>query len=109
DLAKLLGVDAVVFASVTKYRYLDEKASMGIDAGKQVLGAVTKGASDRYTSGVNSKTNDINVTCSLIDQKDGEVLWKINNDESADWRKTPNVVVDDLNKKLAKRFPYKYL
>lgn len=108
-LAKMLGVDAVVFSTVTKHRYLDDKTSMGIDAGKQILGAVTKGQSNQYTWGISSKTNDILVTCSLIDAKDGEVLWKINDDKPADWSRLPNEIVDKINHRLAKRFPYKKL
>ena len=109
DLAKILGVDAVVFATVTKYRYMDDKAAMGIGLGKSVLSSVTRGQSNLYTSGVSSKTNDVKVTCSLIDAKTGEVLWKINSDTEVDWNKTSNVVIDRVNGRLSESFPYKFL
>ena len=109
ELAKMLGVDAVVFATVTKYRYLDDKASMGIGMGKNALSVATGGRSNVFTSGMNSKTNDVKVTCSLIEARDGDVLWKTNHDGSADWNRPANTVVDNLNTHLASNFPYKYL
>jgi TolB-like protein len=109
DLAKILGVDAVVFATVTKYRYMDEKTSMGINLGKTALNEATGGAAHKYTKGVSSKTNDIKVTCSLIEARDGDVLWKINDDQNADWKKPAGTVIDGLNQRLAEYFPYKYL
>ncbi len=109
ELAKLLGVDAVVFATVTKYRYLDDKTSMGIGVGKTALSLATGGRSNVLTSGVSSKTNDVKVTCSLIEARDGDVLWKTNHDGSADWNRPANTVIDNLNSYLASNFPYKYL
>lgn len=109
ELAKILGVDAVVFATVTKHRYLDDKTSVALGAGKQALGLATGGKSDVYTSGLSTKTNDIKVTCSLVEARDGDVLWKINDDREADWDKPSNVVIDKLNQKLSENFPYKFL
>jgi hypothetical protein len=109
ELAKMLGVDAVVYATVTKYRYLDDKASMGIDLGNQALSSVTRGQSNAYTKDISSKTNDVKVTCTLVNAVDGDVLWKINDDKSANWSKNTNTVIDGLNEKLAVNFPYKFL
>jgi hypothetical protein len=109
ELAKMLSVDAVVFATVTKYRYLDDKTSMGIGVGKTALSVATGGRSNWLASGVSSKTNDVKVTCSLIEARDGDVLWKTNHDGTADWNRPANTVVDNLNSYLAYNFPYKYL
>jgi hypothetical protein len=105
DLAKMLGVDAVVFATVIKNRYLDDLTSAGISAGSRVLSFATKG----LVEGASSKTNDVKLTCSLIEARDGDVLWKIDGDATADWSKTANVVIDRLNQVLSVDFPYKSL
>jgi hypothetical protein len=102
ELAKLLGVDAVVRSSIQKDRYMSDLASAGIDAGQKVLNAVLK--NPVLVPGTN-KTNDIRATCSLI--SNGETLWNDNYKRESDWNSPANDIIERITDNFARHFPYR--
>lgn len=100
ELCRLLKVDAVVRMKIQKKRYMSDAASMGIDYGKQVLGAVLK--RNVYAP---SKTNDIIASCSII--SNGETVWNDNYRRSADWDTPAEQVVDRITENFAYHIPYR--
>lgn len=106
ELAELLEVDAVVKVQVEKQRYMSDIASMGISIGKRIIDILT-----RYRSVVVgnelSKTSDINSNCSIVNGKDGSILWSMKATSSTDWQRPSFEVIDRLNRQLAKDMPYR--
>jgi len=106
ELAKILGVDAVVKARVDKQRYMSDIASMGISIGKKIIDILT-----RYRSVVVgndlSKTSDINASCTIVNGKDGSTLWSMKQTSSTDWQRPSFEVIDKINRELAKNMPYR--
>ena len=100
ELTSLLGVDAVIRMKVQKKKYMSDKASMGIDYGRQVLGAITKKAIN-----VPNKTNDILASCSIISK--GETLWNDNYRGTSDWDTQPEYVVNNITRNFATHLPYR--
>ena len=105
-IAAMLGVDAVVTASVEKKRYLSDMASFGIDIGKRVLQLLGGLEAILAIPKDVEKTNDIFTTCSIIDQNGGVVLWSMSEKQETDWQKPDVEVVQNVCQKLAKNFPY---
>lgn len=106
ELARLLGVDAVVRTTVFKTRHLSDAASYGIDVGLAVLHEVTRGHADPYIPPGLTRTHDIRVDSTLCDGRDGSVLWRLVVDRETDWHRPANDVIAGLTKKLARKFPY---
>ncbi len=106
-LAKILKVDAVVKARVTKQRYLTDLASYGIDMGRKLLGVFTKGKSIFALPGDVDKTSDIRAICNLVNADDGVVLWSMSSQSETDWNDPDAEVIDRVNYRLAKNFPYR--
>lgn len=100
ELAKLLNVDAVLRLKVHEKRYMSDKASMGIDYGKQIIGSVLK-----RNIPVPGKTNDILASCSLISK--GETLWNKNYRREADWDSPVDYVVNNITSNIAYYIPYR--
>jgi hypothetical protein len=100
ELCKILKVDAVVRMKIQKRRYMSDAASMGIDYGRQVVGAVLK--RNVYAP---SKTNDIIASCSII--SNGETVWNDNYRRSADWDTPADYVVNNITENFANRIPYR--
>lgn len=105
-LAKLLGVDAVVKARIQKHRLMSDLASYGIDLGVHILSVLTDYGAWFWLPSDLTKTNEIKTSSSLIDQQ-GSSLWSIAFDADADWHKPANEIIDDINRKSAKNFPYR--
>jgi hypothetical protein len=101
ELVKLLNVDAVVRMKVQLKRYMSDKASMGIDYGRQIVGAVLK--KNIY---IPSKTNDVIASCSLVSK--GETLWNKNYRREADWDTPADYVVNNITRNFAYYIPYKH-
>lgn len=104
ELAKLLGVDAVIRMSIRKQRYMSDEASYGVGVAKQIA----------YKTGISSKvpvpnsvgkTYDIYATCNLI--SDNQTLWNDNYKRSTDYEVQPNVVVEWITNWFGENFPYK--
>lgn len=106
-LARILGVDAVVKARVEKTRYMSDLASYGISLGADILNVLTDGAAWFFIPGGVQKTNDINATCNVLNGTDGALLWRINVVAATDWTMPANQIIDNLNHKFARKFPYR--
>ena len=101
DLAKILGVDAVVRSTIQKDRLMSDLASAGIQAGKQILDAlVTKPVAVPATT----KTADIRATCSIV--SNGETLWNDYYKRESNWNAPANEVIENITNNFAKHFPY---
>ena len=109
DLARILGVDAVVRTRVEKTRYLSDGASFGIDAGihvlEEILGDDDDGDHHGHIPHV-LKTHDIFADGALLSGRDGELLWRVAVYRETDWTRSANDVIEGLTKKLARKFPY---
>ena len=104
ELAKLLGVDAVIRMNIRKQRYMSDEASYGVDVAKQVI----------YRSGIGSKvpvpnsvgkTYDIYASCNLL--SDNQTLWNDNYKRSTDYDTAPNVIIEWIANDFGENFPYK--
>ena len=104
ELARILGVDAIVRMRIEKKRYMSDLASFGIDMGRDILWQVTK-KDPILTPGVTNKTNDIFASCRLV--SNGETLWNDTYDRSADYSRPAENVIEDITNKFGKHFPYR--
>ncbi len=100
-LCRILKVDAVIRLKIQKKRYMSDAASMGIDYGRQVVGAVLK--RNIYAP---SKTNDIMASCSIISK--GETVWNDNYRRATDWDTPADYVVNNITENFAYHIPYRH-
>lgn len=98
ELARILKVDAVVKAKVEKERYMSDLASAGIQLAESIIGIIP---------GVRSNTNLVKGSCEVLDADDDASLWRIAADADADWSRPANEVIEALNRKFARNFPYR--
>lgn len=104
ELAKLLGVDAVIRMNVRKQRYMSDEASYGVDVAKQVIYKTGIGSKVPVPNSV-GKTYDIYATCNLLSEN--QTLWNDNYKRSTDYEVQPNVVVEWITNWFGENFPYK--
>jgi len=104
ELAKLLGVDAVIRMRIQKQRYMSDVASYGISVGRQII----------YNTGIGNKipvpyvsnrTNDIITSCNLV--SNGHALWNDNYTKASDWNTPSRDVIENITDNFGKHFPYK--
>lgn len=105
-LAQMLGVDAVVKTRIEKYRLMSDLASYGIDLGTRILGILSDYKIWFWLPPNLSKSKEIKSSCTLLD-KEGATLWSIAYDIDANWRSPANEIIDEINRKSAKHFPYR--
>jgi hypothetical protein len=103
DLSRILGVDAVVVPSATKRRYRSDNASFVMDLGQTVLAEVSK----KPIPVVNSKTNDIQITVSLVESSTGDTIWRHGLWGSVNWAYPAHMLIDDLAQRLVRTMPRK--
>ncbi len=107
ELADLLGVDAVIISRVEKKRYFSDLTSYGIDIGVKLISALSKNILPLLAGKGATKSNDIYSNINLINGADGSILWSMTDQMEADWTQPSNEVIDALNYRMAKHFPYK--
>jgi hypothetical protein len=105
-LAALLGVDAVVKARIEKHRLISDLASYGIDLGVHILGVLSDYTIWFWLPPELAKSNEVKSYYSLV-AKEGFTLWSIGYNKDANWRDSANEIIDGINRKSAKRFPYR--
>jgi hypothetical protein len=104
ELAKILGVDAVIRMNVRKQRYMSDEASYGIGVAKEVIYRTGVGSRVPVPNSV-GKTFDIYATCNLL--SDNQTLWNDNYKRSTDYDTHPNVIVEWITDSFGENFPYK--
>lgn len=104
ELAKLLGVDAVIRMNIRKQRYMSDEASYGVGMAKQVIYKTGLGSKVPVPSSV-GKTYDIYATCNLLSEN--QTLWNDNYKRSTDYDTAPNVIVEWITDDFGTNFPYK--
>ena len=92
---------------VEKTRYMSDLASYGISLGSDILYTLTSGASWPFVPNGISKTNDINADCNLLNGSDGSLLWRVTVQTATDWSMPANQIIDNLNHRFARKFPYR--
>ena len=105
-LAKMLGVDAVVKTRVEKYRLMSDLTSYGVELGVRILAILSDYKIYPWLPPNLTKSKEIKSSCSLLDAE-GVTLWSIAYDFDADWRSPSNEIIDNINRKSAKQFPYR--
>lgn len=105
-LANALGVDAVIKGRIEKHRFMSDLASYGIDLGIRILSVLSDhGAWFLLPAGATT-SKAIKANYSLVG-KEGTVLWSISYDVDADWRQPANEIIDDINRRSVRHFPYR--
>jgi len=106
ELARILGVDAVVKTTVEKKRYMSDLASFAIDVAMTGLGSI-EGTTGIFLPGNVNNTNDIKVSLSTIDKRTGTVLYSDRKLVGVDWNDNTERVIETVNRRITKRFPYR--
>lgn len=104
ELADILKVDAVVKVRIEESRYLSNAAGFGIELGRAVIFGPYSGPLPAGPV----KTADVRASCSIFDGDSGDLLWKIGVDQDANWSYTPTEIIESLNRRIARKFPYKW-
>jgi hypothetical protein len=106
-LAEILGVDAVVRGRIQKNRLMSDLASYGIEVGVRILDVLTNAPIWPWLPMGVTQSKEIRANYSLLDKDNGAVLWSISFDIDADWRQRSNDIIDRVNRRGAKKFPYR--
>ena len=104
ELAKLLGVDAVIRMNIRKQRYMSDEASYGVGVAKSVISRTGIGSKVPVPNSV-GKTYDVYATCNLL--SDHQTLWNDNYKRAADYDTQPHVIVEWITNWFGENFPYK--
>ncbi|MCO6487881.1 MAG: hypothetical protein J5I98_05655 [Phaeodactylibacter sp.] len=105
-MAEILGVDAVVRATVRKTHYLTDLESFGFDMASSFLFLFTDWP---FWFLPDSKTADVDASCSILDGQAGVPVWSANRRWRLDWNRRHNEIIDNISRKMARRFPYREL
>lgn len=105
-IAKLLGVDAVIKGRIEKFRLMSDLASYGIDLGIHIISILSKEHFWWWLPTDVTKSKEIKTSYSLLDD-DGSVLWSIAYDVDADWSQTANEIIEGINRRSVRSFPYR--
>jgi len=106
-LASMLGVDAVVKAHIEKARFMSDLASYGIEVGADLLNFFTNNKSAEWIPGGITISKEVKASYIIVDKQDGTTLWSIAYDIESDWSQKANTIIDGINSKAAKYFPYR--
>lgn len=105
ELANILGVEAVVRGRIEQNRLMSDVASFGIDLGVQILGSLIK--SPVFIPGGATNNKRVRATYQLVNQSDNRLLWSTAYTCEADWSRSEDEVVAQVNFRSARKFPYR--
>jgi hypothetical protein len=104
DVAKLLGVDAVLMTTVENDKNFSDGVAYAAAAGRAIINVISKNGSGN-TLGVNA--SDINMNSYLYDAADSKLLWKTYRQGGTDLPSNVDGLVEYYSNWIAKKLPYK--
>jgi len=107
ELAELLGVDAVIIARIEKMRFMSDLASYGIELGVHIANIIADDFLWPFIPPGVTTSKEILANYVLTDAVDGTTLWSISFQIDADWRSPANEIIESVNRRSAKKFPYR--
>ena len=107
DLAQILQVDAVLKGYIEKNQLIPDLESFGIDVGIHILNIMTDNSLWPWIPFSLTKSKEVNTNYSLVNGQDGIILWSIAYKIEADWRSPADQIIDDVNRRSSKKFPYR--
>jgi len=107
DIANLLQVDAVLRGHIEKNQLITDLESFGIDIGIHIINILTDNALWSWIPSDLTKSKEVLTNYTLLNGKDGTTLWSIAYSIDADWRSPANEIIDNVNRRSSKKFPYR--
>jgi hypothetical protein len=104
ELAKLLGVDAVMMTTLENDKNFSDGLAYGLKAGRTLLNVIGQGA---HSGMLHLNASDINMSCYLYDASDSKLLWQTYRKGGTDLPSGVDDLVEYYSNWIAKRFPYK--
>lgn len=104
ELAEVLGVDAVVRATVRKEWFLTNLESFGLNLARSVIFLFSNGP---WWIIPNDRTSVVLASASIIDGRSGASVWNTEINRDTDWNTSHSEIVRRIARKLARRFPYR--
>ncbi len=104
ELAKLLGVDAVLMTTLENEKNFSDGVAYGMAAGRAILNAIGQGG---RSGGLYMNASDINMSAYLYDAADSKLLWQTYRKGGADLPSGVDDLVQYYSNWIAKKFPYK--
>ena len=107
ELARVLGVDAIVKTRVEKEKFLEGWESFGIEMAEVILGGFGNNipGGQQLPPGSNA-TNEIKIDSRVI-SADGLVLWQMAQNVQIDWATKPNDAIRQITRRFSRKFPYR--
>lgn len=103
ELAKILGVDAVVRMRIEKKRYMSDLASYGISVGRSIIN--NTGIGSKIPIPIRNRTNDIYASCNVV--SDNATLWNDSYKGASNWNNPSDQIIEDITDAFGRNFPYK--
>lgn len=107
ELADILNVDAVIRARIEKNQLITDLESFGIEFGIHILNVITDNALWAWIPSDLTKSKEIHADYNLLNGTDGVTLWSIAYSIEADWRSPANEIIDNVNRRSSRKFPYR--
>lgn len=104
ELARMLGVDAIIRMRIQKQRYMSDVASYGVHVAQRIINSTKIGSKVPVPYDAD-KTNDIYASCNLL--SNNRTLWNDNYKYAADWNSPANAIIERITDNFGEHFPYK--
>ena len=103
EIARVLGVDAVIMTTLSHNRNFSDGVAYGLAAARTIANVVSR--TPVITPGMDAA--NVNINCALYDAKDSKLLWKTFRDGGTDLPANVNELIEHYSNWIAKKLPYK--
>lgn len=103
EIAQIIGVDALVRVDLHKNFILSQTESLMVDVAINVIG-MNKIPVELWHA---DKSSDVKIFARIIDYRNDVAVWAYKEKCPTNWRRNTDKVVDSINNKIARKFPYR--
>lgn len=107
ELGQILKVDAVVTTRLIKEGFLDRTTAMFLDVVADELLDRIDNKPILHNRSKLTRASKVDVYASIVDVTIDRPIWVYATECDLSWRKDPSEVVESINKRISKKFPYR--
>ncbi len=111
ELGRILDVDAIISTRLMKEMFLSKGEAVLVevasDLAKDILKDKAPGGVLRYPNSKLSRSSEVDIYCTIVDTEAESAIWVFSTDIDIQWNMEEDEVIEYVNTRISRKFPYR--
>ena len=107
ELGEALGVDAIISTRLIKEMFLSREEALLVDVATTTILNRTPIDVPIFNRSKLTRSSEVDIYCTIVDTDAESAIWIFNTECDLQWEQDPDDVIESINVRISRNFPYK--